>query len=279
MIRILKLCPAKTDGWPLYCMPLPSGSVDLYVDLARIIGQDRPVFGIVWKGIYPSKVESLQALATPIARLFEAHLSNGPFCLLGYSFGGHLAIETARQLAAHGIAVPLVAVVDQAPHVHSFNFGFRICRFAKIFSPWAFRATIRYLTDATMRQSYRDAMRRKLRGQQPFQCQDWYQGLSDSRRNFVSQNLALSRKYCFEGIYRGKILLLRALGGDPFDPSRPMQLEDYGWRRITGAAVDVVHVPGDHASIMYHPDVAYLGAAIRTVLNDVGGTISSTDQQ
>ena len=49
MFEVVKLCSAKAVGWPLYCMPIASGSVDNYLDLARIIGQDRPVYGIAWR--------------------------------------------------------------------------------------------------------------------------------------------------------------------------------------------------------------------------------------
>ena len=213
--------------------------------------------------------ESLQELAaSATAKLLDAPRLNGPIYLLGYSFGGHLAIETARQLAEHGVAVPLVAVADQVPHGNSFSLGFRIRHFVETFGPWALRVATRYVTDATQRLNYHNAMRRKLKGQHQFEHESWYQSLPEGRKNYTKQNLANLRKYRFEGVYRGKILLLRALGGKPVDPFRPRQLDDYGWGRITGATVDVVRVPGDHASILQHPDVVYLGGAVRQALND-----------
>jgi thioesterase domain-containing protein len=38
-----------------------------------------------------------------------------PFCLLGYSFGGLVAVEMARQLQCDGIDPPIVALIDTAP--------------------------------------------------------------------------------------------------------------------------------------------------------------------
>jgi hypothetical protein len=146
--------------------------------------------------------------------------------------------------------------------------GFRIRYFVETFGPWALRVATRYASDATQRLNYRKAMRRKLKGQHKFECESWYQSLPEMRKNYVTQNLANLRKYRFEGVYRGKILVLRALRGKPVDPFQPRQLEDYGWGRITGATVDVVSVPGDHASIVQHPDVVYLGGAVRQALND-----------
>jgi len=59
----------------------------------------------------------------------------------------------------------------------------------------------------------------------------------------------------------------QALSGRRFHPAG-RRLEDYGWGQITGAAVDVVHVPGDHDSIVRHPDVVHLANAVRQALND-----------
>jgi thioesterase domain-containing protein len=269
MLEVVKLCPAKAVGWPLYLMPTASGSCDVYLKLAKIIGQDRPVYGLAWRANNWNTFGSLQELAaSATAKLLDAPRLNGPIYLLGYSFGGHLAIETARQLAEHGVAAPLVAVVDQMPHRYSFSLGFRIRLFAEAFGPWALRVATKYVTDATQRLSYRNAIRRKVKGQHRFEGEIWYQSLSERRKNYVTQNIVNLRKFRFKGVYRGKILLLRALDGKPVHPFQPGQLQDYGWERITGATVDVVSVPGDHASLMGHLDVVYLGGAVRQALND-----------
>ena len=252
-------------------MPTSAGSIDSYFDLARIIGQDRPVYGLALPASDDNwnTFESLQELAaSTTAKLLEAPRLNGPIYLLGYSFAGHLAIETARQLAEHGVDVPLVAVADQVPHGNSFSLGFRIRYFVETFGPWALRVATSYVTDATQRLNYENAMRRKLKGQHRFEHESWFQSLPEGRKNYTKQNLANLRKYRFEGVYRGKILLLRALGGKPVDPFQPRQLDDYGWGRFTGATVDVVRVPGDHVSILHHPDVVYVGGAIRQALNN-----------
>ena len=66
--------------------------------------------------------------------------------------------------------------------------------------------------------------------------------LPESRKNIVDQNLIHSRKYRFEGIYRGTIFLFRQRpsGCSIRRLFRPIQLDDYGWRRVTGANVRVV---------------------------------------
>ena len=268
MFKVVKLSSAKAGGWPLYCMPTASGAVDGYLDLAQIVGHDRPVYGLAWRANNWDKFKSLQEFAAPAAKLMAAHRLNGPLYIFGYSFGGIFAIETAHQLAKHGVPVPLVAVGDQAPYGYSFSLGYRIRHFARAIGPWAIRVATRYLTDATHRLNYRNAMRRKLKGQHVFDGESWYQGLPENRKHYTSQNLANSQKYRFEGVYRGKILLLRALEGKRLDPFQPRHLEDYGWGRITGAAVDVLEVPGDHSSIVKQPDVVYLGAAVREALKD-----------
>jgi thioesterase domain-containing protein len=268
MFKIVKLCVPKASGRPLYCAPTAAGSVDSYFHAARIIGLDRPVYGIVSNDPNWSKFGSLKELVEPAAKLLKAHCSNDSAFLFGYSFGGKFAIEIARQLAAHGIAVPLVAIADQAPYTSSFTIGFRIRHFAETFGPWIYRVTSKYVRHATLRPKYHNEILRNLRGQHVFENESWYQGLPEWRKNYISQNLANSRKYRFEGVYRGQILLLRALQGQAAHPFRPRHLEDYGWGRLTGATVDVRSIPGTHASIMQHPDVAFLGDTVRKALND-----------
>src|SRR5262245_47167796 len=131
MFKVVKLYSKSVSGcWPIYCMPTATGSVGDYLDFARIIGQDRPVYAVAWKGNSWKKFVSLAELALPVAEAVESHCPAGPYCLFGYSFGGHVAIETARQLAERGAPASLVAVVDQAPHGHAFRLRKRIGHFA-----------------------------------------------------------------------------------------------------------------------------------------------------
>ncbi len=103
-------------GAPLFCIcgiqiyrPLvaqlqPDGPV-----FATYIGMDEPPRGTV--ALQPSH-EALVALAGRYAAMIRAQVPRGPCRLLGFSLGGVLAYEIARQLGAAGQVVERIVILD-----------------------------------------------------------------------------------------------------------------------------------------------------------------------
>lgn len=271
--RVETVCLQKgNDNTPIYCMPTITGSVTRYLELAKIIGADRPVYGIqiadrAQTG-QSATFASLRELAVSMAAKLLAHHRDRPICLIGYSFGGHLAIEVAQQLVEHGELVPLVGIIDTMPPLASFARAYRIYHFARNVGPWALTIATR-ITDAKQWVYFRNTILRKLRRQHKIHIQDWYQTLPEDRKNIVNQNLAIGRRYRFAGQYPGTIFLFRqGQSAAEFNHLfRPHQLEDYGWRRITRANVHVVYICGDHASCMFQPDVVHLANELNLALD------------
>jgi thioesterase domain-containing protein len=260
------------DNTPLYCMPTLTGSVSRYLELAKILGADRPVYGIqIADQAQTGKLEafaSLREMAASIAGKLLTHHRDGPICLIGYSFGGYLAIEVAQQLVGHGKLVPFVGIIDTMPPRASFAPAYRIYHFVRNVSPWGLTVVTKIAWV-----NFRNAILRKLRRQPKIHPRHWYEDLPEYRKNIVVQNLANSRRYRFEGTYRGTIFLFRqypsaASFNHPFWALfRPRELEDYGWRRVTRANVHVVYISGDHNSCMFQPDVVYLSNELSLALD------------
>jgi thioesterase domain-containing protein len=271
------------DKTPLYCMPTVSGSVSAYIELAKIVGQDRPVYGI--RTVHRAQTgslelfASLQDMADCIAgKLAEFH-SYGPIYLIGYSFGGHLAIEVARQLVERRKAVPLVAIIDKAPSRSCVSFSFRAFHFLRYVGPWVLRIMIRLVNDPKHRVSYRDIALLKLRGRRRVESESWYKEMPKRRKEYLDLSLANARKYRFVGKYNGKMLLFRQKPS-PATTKHPLKPwgrhDDYGWHRTTGADVQVIYLTGDHASCIQHPDVVDLASDLRTAMNDWDGLVGLT---
>jgi thioesterase domain-containing protein len=208
-------------------------------------------------------------MVSAMAADFLAEHQHGPVCLIGYSFGGLLAVELGRQLADSGKLVSLVGVVDTMPPPGSFTRLFRIKHFAESVGPWALTVATRVLANPKYRSSYRSAAVQTLAGQQRFEAEGWYQKLPMDVRDFFNRNIAMGRKYLFEGTFRGTIVLFRQRPRPAQDahPLQPRQLPDYGWKRVTGAEVDVVHIPGDHGSCLQEPNVLGLADELLHVLD------------
>ncbi|MFH8609694.1 amino acid adenylation domain-containing protein [Streptomyces sp. NPDC018029] len=103
-------------GRPTFCVAPVGGTAFCYLDLARSLPGDGPVLGLQSIGVEPGE-EPL----TSVADIAAGHLAvareaqpEGPLRLAGWSFGGLVAYEMARQCAERGEEVELLALLDPA---------------------------------------------------------------------------------------------------------------------------------------------------------------------
>jgi thioesterase domain-containing protein len=110
------LLQACGEGKPLFIFPGSSGSPLSFADLASRLGRNRPVYAFHSVGIQ-SECEPVRRME-PLARLYVAeildHQPSGPYFLFGYSVGGVLAFEAARELLSRGERVAVVIMADCA---------------------------------------------------------------------------------------------------------------------------------------------------------------------
>ncbi len=99
---------------PFFCIHPPDGSIAYYRLLAQYIGQDQPVYGVQARAtpVSGDAALGLEDLATTYARDIRAFQPEGPYTLGGYSAGGMLAFEIARQLRVQGQTVALLVLFD-----------------------------------------------------------------------------------------------------------------------------------------------------------------------
>ena len=109
--------PIRPEGHlpPLFCIHGGDGGVFFYRDLAEHLPQGRPVLAIESPALaLDGVVKSIpveETAAIYLAALRE-HQKEGPFRLLGYSYGGLLVFEIARQLLAEGQSLGFAGMVD-----------------------------------------------------------------------------------------------------------------------------------------------------------------------
>ncbi|MDJ0836803.1 MAG: AMP-binding protein, partial [Acidobacteriota bacterium] len=102
------LVPIRTEGAgpTLYCIHPVGGSVLCYHDLAKML--DRPVYGLQ----AVTEHDTVPTMATAYLAAIREHQPEGPIQLAGWSSGGVIAYEMARQLEAAGKAVPAPLLFD-----------------------------------------------------------------------------------------------------------------------------------------------------------------------
>ena len=99
---------------PFFCMHGAGGTVLMYRDLSRRLGDDQPFYGLQAQGLDGASsplttVEEMAALYVAEIRRVQPH---GPYFLGGYCLGGTVAYEVAQQLRAEGESVALLALFD-----------------------------------------------------------------------------------------------------------------------------------------------------------------------
>ncbi|TFZ04816.1 acetoacetate--CoA ligase [Ramlibacter rhizophilus] len=113
----LAVCMREGQGAPLFLVHGMSGTAMECWALLRALRTPRPVWGLQARGIDgeeepQSRVGEMAALYIRQMRRIQAQ---GPYAVCGFSFGGVVALEIARQLRAAGETLSLVCLLD--PHV------------------------------------------------------------------------------------------------------------------------------------------------------------------
>ncbi|HEX7334998.1 MAG TPA: amino acid adenylation domain-containing protein [Pyrinomonadaceae bacterium] len=99
---------------PLFLVHSASGNVMSYIALARRLGSEQPVYGLQSKGLDPDREPTVRVedmASEYLEELFNVQ-PDGPYFLAGWSMGGVIAFEMARQLTAQGKSVAPVLLID-----------------------------------------------------------------------------------------------------------------------------------------------------------------------
>jgi thioesterase domain-containing protein len=93
------------DGW---------GGIMFVRDLAKLLKTDRAIYGLRPPALDGKQFipRTIEAVATVYIQAIRQKQTHGPYMLAGYSFGGFVAFEIARQLVASGETVSFLGIID-----------------------------------------------------------------------------------------------------------------------------------------------------------------------
>ncbi|MBX7072949.1 MAG: hypothetical protein K1X71_07350 [Pirellulales bacterium] len=121
------LVPIRPTGrqTPLYCVHPAGGAVFCYLELARYLDADIPLYGLQALGIDGQSAphDSIAAMAECYARAIQGVRPSGPYRICGWSTGGIIAFELSRQLVEDGHDVEFTALFDAAIPRSGEEFG------------------------------------------------------------------------------------------------------------------------------------------------------------
>jgi thioesterase domain-containing protein/acyl carrier protein len=99
---------------PFFCMHGAGGTVLMYRDLSRHLGDDQPFYGLQSLGLDNScsPLTTIEEMAAAYVKEIKKVQPRGPYFVGGYCMGGTVAFEVAQQLLADGQTVALLALFD-----------------------------------------------------------------------------------------------------------------------------------------------------------------------
>ena len=117
------LVPIKTTGTrpPIYLIHGGALNILLYKQLEPFLDEEQPLYGIQALGLDGdlSCLGSIEQIAARYLAEVLAQNPDGPYIIIGYSYGGIVAYEMTRQLLAKGKTVQLLGIMDT--NVSDFN--------------------------------------------------------------------------------------------------------------------------------------------------------------
>jgi len=113
------LLPLRRAGArpPLFCLPPIAGTSWRYAGLLRALDPDVPLYALQSRGLTGQRPlpATMPQLLDDYAGLIRSVQPEGPYHLVGWSFGGNLAHGLAARMAAEGDRVALLAILDAYP--------------------------------------------------------------------------------------------------------------------------------------------------------------------
>ena len=250
------LVPLRANGLrpPLFCLPHITGNALLYHRLAEHLDPDQPVY--VLDSSEDVLLSSMEETAARYIREIRGKIPDGPFLLLGFSSGGFMAFEMARQLHRMNLEVPFLGILDTSCLSYCRE---RIRRWdgAMIRTSLSNLPFWLYYFAPFWLNHYWTAVRNELKKSLAHKTPDPPVEPDDQQEKIIHW-----LKNYTPGRYPGPLTFYRARAQSLFSPSH-----DKGWSSFADR-VNVQVIPGHHRSIIQEPHVRVLAEKITTALRE-----------
>jgi phthiocerol/phenolphthiocerol synthesis type-I polyketide synthase E len=252
---------------PFFCIHGAGGTVLMYRELSRHLGDEQPFFGLQSRGLDGScppltKVEEMAAIYVKEIRKAQPQ---GPYFIGGYCMGGTIAFEVAQQLHAEGEPIALLALFDTMNwHKIPLNIWSKSSHAVqRLF----FHATSFLSLDFSGKTKFFREKVEVLKNRIPVWKGWLLAGFESPRDGAVSDSWVLGQiwrandRASWEYIpkpYSGVLT--------DFRPRKQYQVfsnPDYKWDGLAKGGLDVVILPVNPASMLVEPFVGQLAIALR----------------
>lgn len=237
------------DQPSVFLFPGSDGEVLSMRNLAANLGHKRPLYGLRGADYGTSAENPTMVAQTADQYVVEIQTARpcGPCTLVGFSFGGLVALETARRLAACGEPPPLVVLIDTYPPGpdRSLTLMERVRSYVDILRRLKNARDVAYFRNrrlAIFRRLIRHGLTRK----------------HGKQRNAPDGSTISGPPASFQPVsYPGRVVLFKASQSGWY----PMEI----WKEYVSGELDIRTLPGDHG-LIHHPYVIELARQLQEVL-------------
>jgi aspartate racemase len=252
---------------PLFCIHAAGANILIYRPLANHLSEEQPVYALQALGLdgVTPPLTNVEEMAAHYIKEIRTLQPEGPYYLLGGSFGGLVAFEMAQQLDAQGQRVAMLALLDTYCPLRSL--------WQRLRGHWAHlteRGPSTYAADLFGAVGKRFG-RRFLR--QPSKSENGTLAATvlpkemeyqDPLISTVEANIEAGRTYVPRNkIYRGRLLFFYAedLGSAPAYEDNRLR-----WAEMAGGGFEIHRIPGTHITMREEPNVVMLAAIVENCL-------------
>jgi len=261
--RTSSIVPLRAGGArkPLFIVHGVDGRLARFSTLAANLGEaDRPILGIQAQALVEGApaLTRLEEQAAFYLQEIRAVQPEGPYHLLGYSFGAFVALEIAQQLIASGGQCGLLGVLDNlrmgsssaGPDEPKRRVAWLTSHLIHLRRPGGIAYAGKKLEARFLRMAYMllDAIGQPIPTfiRRPYDI-NWFAAV-----RYVPRE------------YRGRITIFQTLASALDEKAT----HDY-WARLAGGGIDTVEVPGSHETLFVEPNVQLLARAIAASLKQL----------
>ncbi|MEU6347053.1 SDR family NAD(P)-dependent oxidoreductase [Streptomyces sp. NPDC046977] len=261
--------PVQDHRAPLFLFHPAGGPTSVYRPLVQLLAGDRPVYGLERL----DSATTMEDKARHYQRVMRDLWPSGPYHMLGWSFGGCLAYEVARQLDQDGQEPGFLGLIDTIlpaalPGLDSQQLLIdRFERFVQyIEATYGRRVRLPYQELASV--SDDEQIDVVLREVAAAGCEMSPAIVEHQRTSYLDARVGERYR---PRPYAGPTVLYRAQDPQPLttalDPRYLRQEADLGWASLC-PALQIVLVTGDHLSMIDPPHVAIVARHLNATLND-----------
>ncbi len=271
------LVPLQPNGTkpPLFCIHPIGGNVVGYMDLARRLGEDQPVYGLQAVGLDGKRPrhKRIEDMADHYVSEIRQLRPDGPYHLAGSSFGGTIAFEMAHRLLAQGCEVAFLGMFDtwgpeyrRKPGMGKWRIVWErtreriILHGGNLLAAEGLAAKASYVRAKVVRIAHNVAKRlrpaRKPAAPPP-PPPAIPKNLADAERSVLRAKTVYAPRP-----YPGKITLFRASRQPAWFYPDPL----LGWGQFAAGGIETHEVPGYHGALAHEPRVAVLAEKLAECL-------------